>query len=189
MLEYETEGYSGNNKGRIFGQLAKKPRAGNVIFLGGPGYTLDRIGLKKVHDFMPECSPNKVTSSEDGEITRCSRNLNLEWSDNRDKCTGQQRSFDEYPDMTYNETAGKRSFMQHQWSYWATLDHPTIKGVKVGVKQGLDAASNHTVAFHRLRYPAWMARHHALIYRACDASTPLGNLTDIGVGSITAGGA
>eukprot|EP00986_Skeletonema_menzelii_P020781 scaffold32299_cov171-Skeletonema_menzelii.AAC.3 len=70
MLEYEREGYSGNKEGRIFGrQIAIKPRAGNVIFSGGPGYTLDRIGLKKLHDFMPKCNPNKVTSSEDGEIT------------------------------------------------------------------------------------------------------------------------
>jgi len=92
--------------------------------------------------------------------------------------------------MTYSEAPGKGTYLSQQWSFWANLDHPTIKGVKVGVKQGLDAASNHTVAFHRLRYLAWMARHHALIYRACDASTPLGNLTDIGVdGSITAGGA
>eukprot|EP00986_Skeletonema_menzelii_P020780 scaffold32299_cov171-Skeletonema_menzelii.AAC.2 len=94
--------------------------------------------------------------------------------------------------MTYLEKPGIRSYMQQQWLYWARRDHPTIKGVKVGVKRGLDAASNHTVAFHRLRYKNknWMARHHALVYRACDASTPLGNLTDIGVGrSITAGGA
>ncbi|KAK1741065.1 hypothetical protein QTG54_008317 [Skeletonema marinoi] len=37
VLEYEREGYSGNKEGRMFGQLAIKPRAGNLIFTGGPG--------------------------------------------------------------------------------------------------------------------------------------------------------
>jgi hypothetical protein len=190
MLEYEEEGYSGYKFGRIAGQLAWKPKARKVIFSGGPGYTFDRIGLKKMHDFMPKCNPNGFTYSEDGEISTCVRNLRLEWSDNRDKCTGQQRSLGESPDWTYNLKPGNVSYLQHQVSHWANLDHPTRKGVKVGVMTGLDAASNHSVAFHRLRYLSWMSRHHALVYRACDASTPLGNLTDIGAdGSITAGGA
>lgn len=42
--------------------------------------------------------------------------------------------------------------------------------------------SNHSVTFHRLRHPVWMTRHHALIYGACNASTPLGNLTGVGAG-------
>jgi hypothetical protein len=187
MLEYEAEGYSGDKLGRIAGQIRIKPKAGNMIFIGGPGYTFDRIGLEKIHDFMPKCNPNGLTHEEDQEITKCVRNLNLEWSDNRDKCTGQQRSLGEYPDKTYLMPG---DYLQYILSHWANLDHPTRKGVKVGVMTGLDGASNHSVAFHELRYMAWMSRHHALIYRACDASTPLGNLTDLGAdGSITAGGA
>jgi hypothetical protein len=147
-----------------------------------------------MYDFMPKCSPNKVTSSEDGEITRCIQNLNLEWSDNRDKCTGQQRSHDLNPDWLYQlePGPGPLRYEKQQLSYYATLDHPTNIGKKVGLQMGLDAASNHSVVFHRLRYLSWMARHHALIYGACDASTPLGKLTGLGVNAsitITAGGA
>ena len=47
MLEYEAEGYSGTKQGRIFGQCQKKT-GGHLIFGGGPGYTIDRIGLKKL---------------------------------------------------------------------------------------------------------------------------------------------
>ena len=57
------------------------------------------------------------------------------------------------------------------------IEHATIKGETVGVKSGLDAAST-----------TRMTRHHALINRACDASTPLENLTNIRVDeSISAG--
>lgn len=186
MLEYEAEGYSGTKQGRIFGQYQKKT-GGHLIFGGGPGYTIDRIGLKKLYDFMPKCSPNLVTSSEDAGITLCIRNLNLEWSDNRDKCTGQQRSHDQTPDVLYKlkPGPGMLRYEKSQLLYYATLDHPTNKGKKVGLKLGLDAASNHSVAFHRLRYLSWMARHHALIYGACDASTPLGKLTSIGANAST----
>jgi hypothetical protein len=53
-------------------------------------------------------------------------------------------------------------YEKSQLLYYATLDHPTNKGKKVGLKLGLDA---------------------------CDASTPLGKLTSIGANaSITAGG-
>lgn len=82
---------------------------------------------------MPKCSPNKVTSSEDAEITLCIRNLNLEWSDNRDKCTGQQRSHDQTPDVLYKlkPGPGMLQYEKSQLLYYATLDHPTNKGKKV----------------------------------------------------------
>lgn len=104
MLEYDSEGYSDTKQGRIFGQYQRK-RGGHLIFGGGPGYTLDRIGLKKLYDFMPKCSPNLISHSEDAEITHCVRKLNLEWSDNRDKC-GRQRSHDQVPDVLYQLKPG-----------------------------------------------------------------------------------
>jgi len=183
MLEYETEGYSGTKQGRMFGQHAKKG-GGAIAFSGGPGYTFDRIGLKKLFDYMPKCGSSLVTYAEDVKITTCVRSLNLEWSDNRDKCTGQQRSHDQHPDIVYGLAPGPGplQYEKKQVLYWATLYHPTKKGQKVGLQVGFDAVSNHSVTFHRLRHPVWMTRHHALIYGACNASTPLGNLTGVGAG-------
>ena len=81
--------------------------------------------------------------------------------------------------MSYILRCLKGTCNQHQWSHCTNLEHATIKGEKVGVKSGLDAAST-----------TRMTRHHALINRACDASTPLENLTNIRVDeSISAGGA
>lgn len=78
MLEYETEGYSDTKQGRIFGQIIQSPNSGFEYFWGGPGYTLDRIALRKLHDFMPNCYPNKESHAEDGYITKCVKQLDLE---------------------------------------------------------------------------------------------------------------
>lgn len=196
MLEYETEGYSDTKQGRIFGQIIQSPNSQTEYFWGGPGYTLDRIALRKLHDFMPNCYPNKESHAEDGYITKCVKQLDLEWGDNRDKCTGQQRSHGDSPKGIYNAVTPEErnwsgdgfpfwAYLGHQLPYWAGKEHPTRKGETVGLQLGLDAASNHSVAFHRLSDHVWMARHHALVYRACDLTTPLGKLTDLPVdGSI-----
>eukprot|EP00984_Skeletonema_dohrnii_P019211 scaffold9129_cov78-Skeletonema_dohrnii-CCMP3373.AAC.4 len=65
--------HSGNKEGRIFGQLEIKPHAGNVIFTGGPGYTLDCIGLKKVARFHAQMQKNQEKTRRLLDV----RNLNL----------------------------------------------------------------------------------------------------------------
>ena len=93
------------------------------------------------------------------------------------------KSTSTYDRLLYLERNCKNPNEAHpQVLYWATLYHPTKKGQKVGLQVEFDAVSNHSVTFHRLRHPVWMTRHHALIYGACNASTPLGNLTGVGAG-------
>jgi len=176
LLEYEEED-STKEQGRIFGQLASK--GSQVLFLrGGGGYTIDRIGLKKLHDYMPKCASDVIRYDEDNVITNCARKLGLHFGDNRDGCTGQQRSHSVSPGILANAKGVSNSAFDEQLRFWAGLSHPESKdtAVKVGLQIGYDAASNHSVTFHELRYPVWLVRHHALLYRACPSTSALGRM-------------
>jgi len=188
LLEHESEPIDAREEGRIFGQLASK--GSQALFLrGGAGYTIDRIGLKKLHEYMPKCSTKVHKPAEDNIITMCSRKVGLVLGDNRDSCTGQQRSHSMHPGVLSVARGISTSEFDEQLKFWGLLPHPTEKTVKVGMKIGFEAASNHSVTFHQLRYNSWFVRHHALIYRACPANTILGKLANRTDDSITEGGA
>jgi len=187
LLEHETKIYDAGKQGRIFGQLT--PTGNHHFFRGGAGYTIDRVGLKRLHDYMPKCATKTYGPWEDNIISKCAWDLRLTFSDNRDSCSGQQRSHTENPGVLFNAQGLSQSEIDKRLRIWASLPHPIIPTREVGLKVGLDAASNHSVTFHRLHYPPWMVRHHALLYHACPSNTPLGNFANEKGDSITAGGA
>ena len=173
LLEHEAEGIA--EQGRIFGQLVSKGTAARFI-RGGAGYTLDRAGLQKLHDYMPGCATEVLGYWEDNAVTLCARKIGLLFSDNRDSCTGQQRSHTVSPGILSNAQGRSESALDQYLRSWALLPHPSQKAVQVGLQLGFEAASNHSVTFHELRYPSWMVRHHALLYRACPVHTALGTM-------------
>lgn len=177
LLEHESKGIDARKKGRIFGQLF--PKGQSLPFIrGGAGYTIDRAGLKKLHGHMPECATKTFKSVEDNVITHCARKLGLAFSDNRDNCSGQQRSHSTSPGVLFNAKGLSQSELDEQLRWWALLPHPAEKSVQVGLKLGLESASNHSVTFHQLRYSEWFVRHHALLYRACPSNSPLWELAN-----------
>lgn len=201
LLEHESEGI--REEGRIFGELF--PKGQSLPFIrGGAGYSIDRVGLKKLHEHMPECAAKVFKPAEDNIITLCARKLGLVFSDNRDKCSGQQRSHSESPGILFNAQGLSTSDLDQKLRYWAGLPHPVEESAQVGMKvvsgrswpentpasiYGDTApASNHSVSFHFLRYQPWMARHHALLYRACPPGTPLAMLASRENGSLTEDG-
>ena len=173
LLEHEAEGIA--EQGRIFGQLVSKGTAARFI-RGGAGYTLDRVGLQKLHEYMPNCATDVLGYWEDNALTLCSRKIGLLFSDNRDSCTGQQRSHTVSPSILYNAQGRSQSAFDQYLRSWSLLPHPSQKAVQIGLQIGFEAASNHSVTFHELRYPSWMVRHHALLYRACPLHTALGRM-------------
>ena len=173
LLERETESTNGKGKGRIFGQLASKG-VNNLFIRGGAGYTIDREGLKKLHEYMPKCARDTIGFWEDNAISNCGHKLNLKFDDNRDSCTGQQRSHQISPGMIFRSKGQSESDVDKNIRFFASQSHPMQPDAKVGMKVGLDAASNHSVTFHKLRYQSWMVRHHALLYRACPLNSMLG---------------
>ena len=90
ILEHKVKGHNPEEEeGWTFGQHGPK---GNMTFFlcGGDGYTIDRVGLKKLHDYMPKCATKAVGHWEDNAITLCAWNVDLIFDDNRDNCLGQQ---------------------------------------------------------------------------------------------------
>ncbi len=74
-------------EGQIFSQLGLK--GSRALFIrGNAEYTIDRVGLKKLHGFMPERATKTIKSAEDNIITLCARKIGLAFGDNRDSCTG-----------------------------------------------------------------------------------------------------
>mmetsp|Transcript_37187 Transcript_37187/g.63260 ORF Transcript_37187/g.63260 Transcript_37187/m.63260 type:complete len:139 (-) Transcript_37187:83-499(-) len=138
---------------------------------------------------MPDCGPKVRGSWEDNIVSKCAYHLGLTFGDNRDSCTGQQRSHTETPGRLYNANADHTTELGKNYRVWANRPHPVVPEHKTGFRVGMEAASNHSVTFHRLRYPPWMVRHHALLYRACPGDTPLGQSSNERYDSITAGGA
>jgi len=125
LLEYEEDDTT-KEQGRIFGQLASK--GSQALFLrGGGGYTIDRIGLKKLHDYMPNCASDVIRYDEDNVITNCARKLGLHFGDNRDGCTGQQRSHSVSPGIIANAKGLSNSAFDEQIRFWAGLQHPASK--------------------------------------------------------------
>ena len=90
LLEHKAKGHDPQEEeSRTFGQLG--PKGSRALFLrGGEGYTIDCVGLKKLHDYMPKCATKATGHWEDNAITLCARNVGLIFDDNRDNCSGQQ---------------------------------------------------------------------------------------------------
>ena len=81
-LDHKTKGNnSWEVEGWTCGQLGLK--GSRALFLcGGEGYTNNRIGLKKLHDYMPKCAAKAVGHWEENAITLGAWKIGLIFDDN-----------------------------------------------------------------------------------------------------------
>jgi len=156
------------------------PLAGdNKYFVsGGPGYTLNRVALKRlVEDALPNCRIHFRASYEDRLISQCLRDINITGGDTRNVATGEQLYHDCGPAhlYTFRSTKGRGSFHAKAAAYWETLPHPTDTSTLVGPKHELEAAGTYSVTFHDIYHPLYMARLHSILYPGiCPVTSALG---------------
>ena len=134
-----------------------------VYNLGGPGYILNRLALQRlVIEALPTCRAEEVFFGEDLNVARCLFELGILPIDTAD-VVHRQRFFNLNPAEL---AAFKPLFFGGPWKHvykdWAK-DH--------GWRVGLDLVSTQTVAFHHLKNPVSMRRHHAMIYNSCPVGT------------------
>lgn len=151
---------------------------------GGPGYTMNRAALQQLthntsshNNSLSTCFPHKVASYEDRLLSLCMKRIGIVPSDSRDRLTGQQLYHDVDPNQVFvsrpnnsQRKSRRPSFHQQGQVYWASLPHPnnTTSSRPVGDMYGLDAAGTHSVSFHHIQSPKYMARLYALIHGLCD---------------------
>lgn len=162
----------------LLGQVLNK--RGKGVVGGGPGYTMNREALKRFAEFLPRCYPNLEMYFEDKAISWCLHDIGIIPTDTREPQTGQQLYHNLTPDRLFNLKAGARAYDSLCKTYFESLPHPKYPNVTVGPTDGMDAVARYSVSFHYLRYPVWMARHHAILYDACPPETPLGKLMHAG---------
>jgi hypothetical protein len=176
------------------------------MIAGGPGYTLNRVALQTWVESSSEygwsrCFANRRASSEDWLISRCMSGLGIHGNatDTRDVATGEQRFHDACPIALYLFRADheSRAYFRRQAAAWEDQPMPnwTSGGsssintsnttMMVGPKHGLDAAAKYSISFHRIRYPFYTARIHAILQASneirnhqhltvCPSDSPLG---------------
>ena len=117
LLEHKSKGHDpGEEEGRTFVQLG--PKGSRAPFLcGGAGYTIDRVGLKKLHDYMPKCTTKAIGYWEDNAITLCVQNIGLVFDDNRDNCSGQQQSHTVNPGTLFDAQALSENELDKRMKY------------------------------------------------------------------------
>ena len=98
------------------------------------------------------------------------------------------------PGTLFDAQALSENELDKRMRYSALFQHPIFSNnpispaAKVGLKIGFDAASNHSMTFFELQYPAWVMQHYTLLYHACPSNTTLEKLSNQKDGSITKGG-
>ena len=133
-----------------------------VFNLGGPGYILNRLALQRfVTEALPTCHADEEFFGEDLNIARCLYEIGIFPIDTAD-AAHRQRFFNKNPSELARSYPVLEGPWRHVYKHWAK-DH--------GWKVGLDLVSTQTVAFHHLKSPVAMRRHHAILYNACPVGT------------------
>jgi hypothetical protein len=147
------------------------------MIAGGPGYSLNRAALQQWIESpsrhgWDQCYASLRDSKEDWLISRC-----LSWmgirgnaTDTRDVMTGEQRFHDACPATLYLFRAdpNSRAYFKRQAAAWENQPLPNNSSRVVGPKHGLDAAAKHSISFHRIHYPIYTARIHAILQMSHD---------------------
>jgi hypothetical protein len=178
------------NRPRHFGSWLPK----REMIAGGPGYTLNRAALEKWVESTSaygwsKCLANRRASSEDRFISRCMSGLGIygNATDTRDVATGEQRFHDVCPSVLYLFRAdpNSREYFRRQAAAWEDqpMPHSTTGSDKdnvsfdnnnifmVGPKHGLEAAAQYSISFHRVRFPLYTARIHAILQASREIQT------------------
>jgi len=159
-----------NERPLFFGKLIPHGRI-EAFVGGGGGYVLNRITLMLlVEKALPTCEADVETSEEDVYMSICLQNkLGIKPIDTAD-ATGRQRFQSNANFLAkFNPDAGPlgklAAWRARVYAFWAK---------KHGFKWGKDLVSTQSIAFHGLRSPVQMKRHHAILYKSCPRGTTLG---------------
>ncbi|KAL9190971.1 hypothetical protein ACHAXT_000677 [Thalassiosira profunda] len=123
---------------------------------GGPGYALSRAALRQFLAVMDDekiCFSGETTSKEDVLISRCLRNLGIDYVDTRDD-KGRERFHTRQPGWHYNWSPAQ--------SFWPKLQ------LGWTILQGKDCCAPDSVSFHYVKQPSMMRHLQALLY-GCDS--------------------
>lgn len=161
------------------------PHGAGKFVCGGGGYTLNQPALTAlVEQSLPRCFPDNKAAHEDRLITRCLGNIGIVPQDTRDPVTAEQTYHDTDPQTLFTtepvppDHPKRRRASMHRKNadYWEKLPHPSLPNTTVGPRRGMQATAAHSLSFHKIHYPDYMARLHVLIHRQlCPSSTPLGH--------------
>ena len=144
--------------GRRFAYMGNENRIFNT---GGPGYTMNKRGLKMLAKNLFErndkvCGPHVHTSAEDLMVADCFRANNVHPYDTRDEF-GSERFMHLTPAWHYTYRAPKyRS--NKDWFFQYTKPF--------NLKFGLDHCSKYSVAFHYVE-PEEMKRFYSILHGLC----------------------
>ncbi|KAJ9444105.1 Glycoprotein-N-acetylgalactosamine 3-beta-galactosyltransferase 1 [Diplonema papillatum] len=125
----------------------------HIIFnSGGAGYVLNAAALQLLYSRLdlPVCQPDSTTSAEDRNVALCFRAIQLFPHDTRD-AKREERFMPFTPDLHYVYRIA--TAQKNDW----------YKRYSIGLKEGIESASEEAVSFHYLKPPA-MRRLHALLY-------------------------
>lgn len=144
-----------------------KTASGDYFCGGGPGYILNKRSLQiLVEDIFPKCLANLQTHAEDRTIGHCFRKL-ASIRGNRSVDADGSQMFHGMDPHFISHFAGDKGYFKRVYDFW---------GKHYGYKTGLELASNHSVAFHLLKGPLKMKRHHAILYKSCPKGTVIGDI-------------
>ncbi|CAJ1942704.1 unnamed protein product [Cylindrotheca closterium] len=133
-------------------------QTGDYFCGGGAGYLLNKKALRMlVKDIFPRCRPKLQTHAEDRTIGECFRKFGILGNRSVD-AFGSQLFHGSDPHFI-SHYKGDKGYYQQVYDFW---------GKHFGHKTGL--------AYHLLRGPMKMKRHHAIIYKSCPQGTLLGDL-------------
>jgi hypothetical protein len=132
---------------------------------GGPGYILNRKALRiLVRDILPHCNLYEQNPAEDRILGGCFRSFGILGNNSVDE-TGAQRFHGMDPQYV-GSFKGDSRFYKIVYEYWGKL---------FGFRTGLNITSSESISFHLLKYPKWLKRHHAILYKSCPKGTALGD--------------
>ena len=121
---------------------------------GGPGYLLNRAGLKTLVGTFDHCGVDLKGFWEDVQVAQCLKGEGIHPYDTRDK-------------------EGRERFLPflagHHYTYMAPKKNPLSDWYvkySIGLKEGFDCCSQSSITFHYVK-PKMMYRYDALLYNLC----------------------
>jgi hypothetical protein len=132
---------------------------------GGPGYTLNMVALNLFIRNIdhPECNPDLITSEEDLYMGICFEKLGVLPYDSRD-----EHGYQTYHHLDPRTVVDLQSAVRGERRFWYRQKEWFQKSKNITIQDGLLAASNSSISFHRIKTAAYMRRIHKIIYETND---------------------
>ena len=119
-----------------------------------------------IQDVLPNCATTTQTSAEDRMLGSCLQSISGIVGNNTVDQYGSQRFHGMDPQFVAS-FKGARGYFKKIYEYWAKQFG--------GYKVGMNLTSSESISFHLLKYPIWLKRHHAILYKSCPLGTALGD--------------